>query len=178
MKIIVLLNKTQQLETSITPKTKNQANNHKKKEPIVNPHDEYVIKQALEIKEKTKAELTIMNVGPCSYHTHFINTLPQDTDNGVRIHNHNLEAEDPLAIAKNLAKNLTNENANLILCSRQSNNDDNQYISTMVAVLMGWPHVNLVTKINVTGDLATIERKINNHQSHIYKINLPVLVGI
>jgi electron transfer flavoprotein beta subunit len=51
------------------------------------------------------------------------------------------------------------------------------HVGTMVAELCGMPHVNVVTKVDLAGEKATIEREVEGGQIEVYEATLPVVLG-
>jgi electron transfer flavoprotein beta subunit len=65
----------------------------------------------------------------------------------------------------------------LVLCGRQAIDDDNMHVGTMTAELLGWPHVNVVTKLTLTGEKAHVEREVEGGKVEVYDVNLPAVIG-
>jgi electron transfer flavoprotein beta subunit len=47
----------------------------------------------------------------------------------------------------------------------------------MVAELLGWPHVNVVNKLEVEGKSARVEREVEGGQLEVYKVDFPAVIG-
>jgi len=98
-------------------------------------------------------------------------------DRGLLITNDGLDNADSLVIAKVLAAAIKAENPQLVLCGKQAIDDDNMHVGVMTAELLGWPHVNVVTKLAIEGTNATAEREVEGGQVEVYSLTLPAVIG-
>src|SRR5690606_6175716 len=145
---------------------------------IINPYDEFAIEEAIKIKEKSgNAEVVIASFGNDSVKELIVKGLAMGGDRGLLISNSGLESADSLTIAKVLAGAIKSENADLVLAGKQAIDDDNMHVPVMVAELLGWPHVNVVTKLEVSGGTAKAEREVEGGQMECYEVQLPAVFG-
>ncbi|MEY4631463.1 MAG: hypothetical protein RIQ81_1583, partial [Pseudomonadota bacterium] len=106
-----------------------------------------------------------------------IKGLAMGGDRGVLISNAGLETADSLTVAKVLAAAVKAEGASIVLCGRQAIDDDNMHVGTMTAELLDWPHVNVVTKLTLQGENATVEREVEGGKVEVYEVALPAVFG-
>jgi electron transfer flavoprotein beta subunit len=98
-------------------------------------------------------------------------------DRGLLIGDSGLENADSLTIAKILAAAIKAESPDLVLCGKQAIDDDNMHVGVMTAELLGWPHVNVVTKLELSGKTAKVEREVEGGQVEVYEVQLPAVLG-
>lgn len=178
MKILVLLKQTPDTETKIRLSADGAKIETGDVKYIINPYDEFAIEEALKIKEKAGAgEVVIASVGTDAAKELIIKALAMGADRGLLVSNEGLETADSLAIAKILAAAIKAENADLVFTGKQAIDDDNMHVGVMVAELLGWPHVNVVTKLALNGKSAQVEREVEGGQVEVYDVQLPAVFG-
>lgn len=179
MKIVVLLKQTPDTETKIKIAGSGNAIDHSDTKYIINPYDEFAIEEALQIKEKSggSPEVIIMSFGDDKARELIIKGLAMGGDRGVLISNAGLEAADSLVVAKVLSSAIKAEGASIVLCGRQAIDDDNMHVGTMTAELLGWPHVNVVSKLTLNAEKAQAEREVEGGKVEVYEVALPAVFG-
>ncbi len=177
MKLLVLLKQTPDTETKIKLSADGKSLDHGETKFIINPYDEFAIEEALKIKEKNNCDVVIASFGPNESKELIIKALAMGADRGLLISNAGFEQADSLVAAKVLAAVIKAEAPNLVLCGKQAIDDDNMHVGTMTAELLQWPHVNVVQKLDLSGDKATAEREIEGGQTEVYEFTLPAIVG-
>lgn len=178
MKILVLIKQTPDTETKIKISGDGKSIEQGDVKYIVNPYDEFAIEEALKLKEKLgTGEVVIASFGPESSRELIVKGLAMGGDRGLLISNAGLENADSLAISKVLAAAVKAENANIVFCGKQAIDDDNMHVATMTAELLGWPHVNVVTKFELNGTTARVEREVEGGQVEVYDVQLPAVFG-
>ncbi len=178
MKILVLLKQTPDTETKIKISADGSKIESGDVKFIINPYDEFAIEEALKIKEKAGAgEVVICSFGNDSIKELIVKGLAMGADRGLLISNEGLEHADSLTIAKVLAAAAKSENAEAIFCGKQAIDDDNMHVGIMVAELMNWPHVNVLTSFALNGKTARVEREVEGGQVEVYDVELPAVFG-
>lgn len=179
MKIVVLIKQTPDTESKIRVKADGKGIETGDVKYIINPYDEFAIEEALQIKEKggNTGEVVIATFGPDTAREMIIKGLAMGGDRGLLIDNTGLEDADSLTVAKVLAGALKAEKPDLVLCGKQAIDDDNMHVGVMTAELMGWPHVNVATKLTLGSGSATVEREVEGGQVEAYEISLPAVIG-
>ena len=178
MKILVLIKQTPDTETKIRLSGDGKSIEQGDVKFIINPYDEYAIEEALKLKEKLgSGEVVIASFGGDSAKELIIKALAMGGDRGLLISNAGIESADSLAIAKVLSAAIKSENADAVFCGKQAIDDDNMHVGTMAAELLGWPHVNVVTKFELNGTTARVEREVEGGQVELYDVTLPAVFG-
>ncbi len=178
MKILVLLKQTPDTESKIQISGDGKNIETASLKFIANPYDEFAVEEALKTKEKNGAgEVVIVTFGNESARELMIKALAMGADRAVLVSNEGLEQADSLTVAKVLAKVAQAEQAELIFAGKQAIDDDNMHVGTMVAELLGWPSVNVVTKFALNGKTANVEREVEGGQVEVYEVGLPAVFG-
>lgn len=177
MKILVILKKTPDTETKIKLTGDSKAIDFNGVKFIVNPYDEFAIEEALKIKEAQGGEVTIVSVGPADTKELIIKGLAMGAEKGALIDNAHLPSEDSLVVAKVLAAYVKRYEPDLILAGKQAIDDDNMHVPTMLAELLDWPHVNVVTSVQCDGTKVVCEREVEGGQVEVYEMQTPCVLG-
>lgn len=178
MKIVVLLKQTPDTEAKIEISGDQKSINQSGIKYIVNPYDEFAIEEALLIQKKVgNTEVVVASFSSPDTKERILRGLAMGADRGLLVSNEGLEDCDSLAISKVLAKVIEQEGANLVLCGKQGIDDDNMHVGTMTAELLGWPHVNVVTKLEIDGSSAKVEREVEGGMVECYNLKLPAVLG-
>ena len=176
MKIMVLLKRTPDTEAKIKLTSDCAQIDTTDIQYILNPYDEFAIEEALQTKEKLNAaEIIVCTCGDESQREIVVKGLAMGADRGILINP--ATPCDSLGISKVLAQVIKREQPQLVFCGKQGIDDDNMHVGIMVAELLGWPHVNVVNKLEVTTTRATIEREVEGGQVEVYETPLPVVIG-
>lgn len=178
MKILVLLKQTPDTEAKIKLSGDSKTIDQSGMKFIINPYDEYAVEEALQIKAKNSdCEVVIVSFGDEGTKERVLKGLAMGADRGLLISNSGLEDADSLTVAKALAAAVKAEAPSLVLCGKQGIDEDNMHVGVMTAELLGWPHVNVVSKIEMTGETAKVEREVEGGQVEVYQVQLPALFG-
>jgi electron transfer flavoprotein beta subunit len=178
MKILVLIKQTPDTETKIRVTADGKNIEQGDVKYIINPYDEFAIEEALKLKEKLgTGEVVIASFGGDSSKELIIKGLAMGGDRGLLISNAGLEGTDSLGVAKVLATAIKAEKADIVFCGKQAIDDDNMHVGTMAAEILGWPHVNVVTKFELNGTTARVEREVEGGQVEVYDVTLPAVFG-
>jgi electron transfer flavoprotein beta subunit len=180
MKIVVLLKQTPDTESRIKIDASGQKLDLAGVKSVVNPYDEYAVEEAVRIKEKIDpaAEIVIVSVGPASVKELMVKCLAVGADRGLHIEVVDSGFNpDSRGVVELLAKVIESEKPDLVLAGRHAIDDNNMHVTPMVAERLGWPHVNVVGKLAISGGKATVERAVEGGQIEIYEATLPCVLG-
>lgn len=178
MKILVLIKQTPDTETKIRLSADSKSIEQGDVKYIINPYDEFAIEEALKVKEKLgSGEVVIASFGGESAKELIIKGLAMGADRGLLVTNTGAETTDSLGAARVLAAAIKFEKADLVFCGKQAIDDDNMHVGTMAAEILGWPHVNVVTKFELSGTTARVEREVEGGQVEVYDVSLPAIFG-
>ncbi len=104
---------------------------------VPNPYDEFAVESALQLKDKTGAEVIYVSIGGDSNKGLTRKALAMGGDKGISVKS-NLVG-DSYSAASKIAATLNNSGADIIFFGKQSIDYDNSAICTMVAEMLGLP---------------------------------------
>jgi electron transfer flavoprotein beta subunit len=158
MKILVCISKAPDTTSKIAFTDGNTKFDENGVQFIVNPYDEwYALVRGLELKEANGGNVTVLNVGGAENDPIIRKALAIGADDAVRI---DAKTEDALFVAKQIANYATQNSFDIILCGKETIDFNGSQVAGMVAELMNAPYVSLASKLDMSGNNATIEREI------------------
>jgi electron transfer flavoprotein beta subunit len=159
MKILVCISKAPDTTTKIAFKENDSKFNEDNVQYIVNPYDEwYALVRALELKETLGGNVTIINVGGADNDAVIRKALAIGADDAVRI---DAEPLDAFFVASQIADYAKAGNFDLIMAGKETINYNGASIGAMLAELLNLPFISLATKLDMNGNVATIEHDID-----------------
>ena len=81
----------------------------------------------------------------------------------------------PLAVAKLLQALVAKEQPRIVLLGKQAIDDDANQTGQMLAALLGWPQASFASKVDISGDRATVKREVDGGLETI-EIGLPAVI--
>jgi electron transfer flavoprotein beta subunit len=155
MKILVCISKAPDTTTKIAFTDGDTKFNEAGVQFIVNPYDEwYALVRGLELKEANGGTVTTVTVGGAENDPIIRKALAIGADDAVRI---DAPAEDAFAVAKEVANYASDKGYDLILCGKETINYNGAQVPALVAEFMDLPFASQATKLDVSGNVATIE---------------------
>lgn len=174
MNIYVLLKRTFDTEEKIS--INNGAIDEGGAEFIINPYDEYAIEEAILLKDKHGGTVTVVTIGSEEAEKELRTALAMGCDQAVLINTEDdLEESDPFTTSKILSQYFKENSFDLILGGNVSVDKSSGQVGPRLAELLDIPYVTTITKINVDGKTAVIERDVEG-DSEIIETSLPLLV--
>ena len=133
---------------------------------IVSPYDEFALEGAIRIKEAKGGDVTLIGFGPDRVQTALRECLARGATKALHIKGEVVEA-DSLGIAKVLAAAIKTLPHDLILFGKQGVGTDNSLVGPMVAELLGYPQINVVTHMETAAGKVTAHREIEGAEEVI-----------
>src|SRR5579875_4150801 len=126
----------------------------------MNPFDEIAVEEAIRLKEKGVAtEIVAVSIGPAKAQETLRTALAMGADRAILVQTD--DTVEPLAVAKILAKIVAEEQPTLVILGKQAIDDDNNATGQMLAALLGWPQGTFASKLEVSGDKASVTREVD-----------------
>lgn len=174
MKILVCVSKVPDTTTKITFTDNNTKFNNDKVQWIMNPTDEwYALVRAMELKEALGGTVTLVNVGTAENDAVIRKGLAIGADDAVRI---DVEDTDAYQVAAEIANYAKAEGYDLIFTGKETINYNGFQVGGMLAELLDLPYISLATKLEVSGDTATVTREIEGGEETA-EVKLPMVVS-
>ncbi|MFV0359293.1 electron transfer flavoprotein subunit beta/FixA family protein [Tropicimonas sp.] len=146
----------------------------------MNPFDEIAVEEAIRLKEKGVAsEVVAVSVGVRQAQETLRTALAMGADRAILI-----EAADdvntdiePLAVAKILKAVVDEEQPGLVLCGKQSIDNDMNATGQMLAALLGWSQATFASELEIEGDSAQVTREVDGGLQ-IIRVKLPTVATV
>lgn len=141
---------------------------------VMSPYDEHAVEQAIRLKESHGAEVVVLSVGPPEAKDIIRAALAMGADSGMLIAAGRPDNLTSKGIAQLLAAALANVSADVIFAGKQAVDDDAAQAPERVAELLGIPHVSVITRFELNGNTATVDREIEGGH-YTFEVPLPAL---
>jgi len=141
---------------------------------VVNPYDEFAIEEALKTKEKVGGEVTVISVGPDANKDSIRKALAMGADNGILLKDEN--QRDSIAVAKALADEIKNQEAELVFFGKQSVDFDNSITAQLTAEILDYNCVSVVVSFELNENKITAEREIEGGKE-VVETTLPAVIS-
>ena len=144
----------------------------------INEPDAYALEEGLELKEKHGGEVVVLCAGLPRAAQAIREALAKGADRAIHIEEENLDALDPLEVARLLASAVSPERPDLILTGLQS--DDLGYGQTgvILAELLGLPHATIIMEVEKVDGGVRVKRELENGWYQHVEMPLPALLAI
>lgn len=146
----------------------------------MNPFDEIAVEEAIRLKEAgTADEVVAVSIGVKQAQETLRTALAMGADRAILI-----EATDdpqvdvePLAVAKLLKGLIDEEQPGLVLCGKQSIDNDMNATGQMLAALTGLAQATFASEIEVEGETARVTREVDRGLQTV-RVVLPAIVTV
>ncbi len=141
---------------------------------IVNPYDEwYALVRALELVEANGGTVTTITVGTAADDPTIRKALAIGANDAVRI---DAEPTDSYFVAKQIADYAKDNGFDIILTGKETINYNGAQLGGMIAEFLNQPYVSLAEKLEVAGNVATLERDVAGG-SEVIEVNTPFVLS-
>ena len=141
---------------------------------IVSPYDEFALEAAIRVKEAKGGDVTVLTFGPDRAAQALRECLARGATKAMHVKGESGNA-DSLGIAKVLAAAIKTIPHDLVFLGKQGVGTDNALVGPMVAELLGYPQVNVVTHLEAGDGKITAHREIEGAEE-IIEASTPVVI--
>lgn len=174
MKILVCISKSPDTTSKIAFTDNNTKFDENGVQYIVNPYDEwYALVRALEIKETSGGNVTIITVGSAADEAVIRKALAIGADDAVRI---DADPKDAYYTAIQIAEYAKSNGFDLVLTGKETINYNGSQVGGMIAEALDAAFVSVATKLDVNGSSLTLEREIAGG-IEVVETSLPAVVS-
>ena len=150
-------------------------------EQIMNLFDEYAVEEALRWNEKLGGKVTILSLGPEAWKEQIRRALAMGATDALLLSDPAFAAVDVLGAARAVAAAIAKlGDVDLVICGRNSTDDESGAFGPALARLLGWPQLTYVGKIvalNADGMKIVAERHLEE-QVETVEAPLPAVVTV
>ncbi|GAB3515175.1 electron transfer flavoprotein subunit beta/FixA family protein [Emticicia fontis] len=140
---------------------------------IIGPYDDYALARAVELKEKSGASITVLNVGEADAEPQIRKALAIGADDAIRV---DTEPTDSYFVAEQIAAVAKEGNYDLILMGRETSDYNSGVVHGIVGEILGIPSFSPVMQLDIEGGVAKMTREIEGGKE-ILEAPLPLVLG-
>lgn len=149
--------------------------NEDKVQWILNPYDEwYALVRALELKEAGGGTVTVVNFGPAANEQVIRKALAIGADDAIRIDSS--DEVDSYTVAASIAAVAKEGGYDVILVGKETISYNGNSVGGMIAEILGMPFISYATKLEMSGNTATVTREIEGGKE-IVQVNTPFVLS-
>ncbi len=141
---------------------------------IVSPYDEFALEEAIRLKEAKGGDVTVVSFGPDRVQQALRECLARGATKAVHIKGETSDA-DSFGIATALAAAIKQIPHDLVFLGKQGVGTDNSLVGPMLAELLGYPQLNVVTHLEVGDGKLTAHREIEGAEE-ILEAPIPAVI--
>lgn len=141
---------------------------------IINPYDEYAIEEGIKLREEHGGEVTVITVGPEHSENALRTALAMGADKAVLVDSVDLNF-DEYSTAKILAAVIKEREFDIILGGNVAVDYASGQVGPRLAEELDIPQVTAITKLDINGSEAIIERDVEGDKE-VIQVALPVLL--
>lgn len=175
MKLFVCVNQVPDTETKVKVGQDGKTIDRSEVNLILNPYDEFAVEAALQLKDKTGAEVIYVSVGGDLNKEVIRKALAMGGNRGILVKSD--RTNDSYSVASMIAAALNNSGADMIFFGKQSIDYDDSAVGTMVAEMLGLPSASVVVKLDVNENDKKVvcEREIEGGKETV-ELNMPCVI--
>ncbi|AZO94429.1 electron transfer flavoprotein subunit beta [Iocasia frigidifontis] len=145
---------------------------------IINPEDRNGLEEAIRIKEKNGAKITVISMGPSQAKVALREALAMGADEAILISDRAFAGSDTLATAYTLSQVIKEIGSyDLVFCGRQAIDGDTAQVGPQIAENLGIAQLTYVSELELSGEKVTAKRLLEDGYSKI-ESKLPLLVTV
>lgn len=142
---------------------------------IMNPDDKAGLEAALQIKEQTGAQVSVISMGPPQADSVLREAMAMGADNAYLISDRAFGGADTLATSTTIAAAIKNLEYDLIITGRQAIDGDTAQVGPQISEHLNIPNVSYAEDVKVEGDSVIIKRQYEDRY-HTVKVQMPCLI--
>ncbi len=126
----------------------------------MNEYDEYAVEQAVQLKEKTGGDLTVLCIGPDRVKETMKKALAMGCDRGVHVADEASFTKDPFSIAAIIAQFAGAKNFDLIFTGMQSQDRGSAQVGVLAAEMLGMPSITTIVDFAFDNNTLSVKREL------------------
>ncbi|MDZ4744806.1 MAG: electron transfer flavoprotein subunit beta/FixA family protein [bacterium] len=174
MNILVCISQVPDTASKITVGADGKSINPQGVKFILNPYDEFAIEEGLRLKEKFSGTVTTLSVGSDTAKEILRTALAMGSDTAVLVKDDT--RADSWVVASSIAEAANELNPDIVIMGRQSIDFDSFEVPSMVAEILGWPNVSMVSKLAIDGTTVSCERDVEGGRE-VVTTSLPCVIS-
>lgn len=148
----------------------------------LNPWDEFAVEEAIRIKEKLAGStVTVLSLGPARAEEAVRSALALGADAGVLLTDPSFETDNlgtSYLLSLGVRKLHGTKPVGVVLCGKQSNDNESGSVAPALAAWLEWPSVSYVRKLSSIDDkTAKVERAMEDGVDAV-ELDLPAVISV
>ncbi len=141
---------------------------------IMNPYDEwYALVRACELRETLGGTVVALNVGPVANEQTIRKALAIGADEAIRI---DADPKSAAFVAKQVAEYARAQGFDIVFFGKETIDYNGSEVGAMVAEYLDLPYVSYASKLDINGNVATLERDIEGGVE-VVEVDLPFVLS-
>lgn len=173
MNILVCISQVPDTTSKITFINDNHTFNTNGIQYILNPYDEIALSWAVDVAAGSSGKVTVLHVGGSDAEPMIRKALAVGADEAVRV---DAAPRDAWFVANQVAHYAKQQSFDIILTGRESIDYNGAQVAGFLGELLNIPSVSITKKIELTDNIAYVEREIEGGKE-ILAISLPFVAG-
>ena len=145
---------------------------------IINEFDDHAIEQAILLKEKTGAHVTILSTNVEGVDDLLFAAAAKGADRLIKLTGDIESGASNHALARAMATIIRDLKPDLIMTGVQAHNDLDGSIGPQLAEHLGMPYIGYISGVNITGDKLIVRKEYPGGLIGEMQASLPALLGI
>lgn len=145
---------------------------------VINPWDEYAVEAAINTAEATGGSVTVLSMGKENEKEAIKHALAMGCSEAILVSDPVLAGSDATASARVLAAAVQKiGDVDLVIFGKQAIDTDTGTAPAMIARVLGWPALTLVSAIDATDDVIKVQRATEEGRQMV-ESKLPAVLSI
>jgi len=148
----------------------------------MNPFDELSIEESVRLRERNRdavRDILAFSAGPAKAADTLRTAMAMGADRALLVELDGKQGEgsdlEPLFVAKLLREVVHKEGCNMVICGKQSIDDDSGQTGQMLAGLLGWGQATQAAKVDVQGSEVVVTKEVDGGEE-VVRVKLPAVV--
>ncbi|SHJ20577.1 electron transfer flavoprotein beta subunit [Dethiosulfatibacter aminovorans DSM 17477] len=129
---------------------------------IINPDDKNAIEEALALKDKHGAKVTVITMGPPQAEVALKEAIAMGADDAILVSDRAFAGSDTLATSRTLAGAIAKLDYDIVMAGRQAIDGDTAQVGPGIAESLGLPQVTYVENVEVEGKSLKIRKALED----------------
>ncbi len=142
---------------------------------IINPDDKAGLEEALNLKNKFDAKVTVLTMGPPQAKNALREALAMGADKAILLTDRAFAGADTLATSSTIAGAIKKLDYDLIIAGRQAIDGDTAQVGPQIANHLDIPSITYVEKLEVKDDSVIVNRAFEDGYQ-VIKAKMPLLI--
>ncbi len=148
-------------------------------EQIMNLFDEYAVEEGIKWNEQHGGKVTVLSLGPDAWKEQMRRALAMGATDALLLNDPAFETLDTIGAARVAAAAINKlGDVDLVICGRNSTDDESGAFGPSLARVLGWPQLTYVGKINELDENHIVAERHLEEQIETVETKLPAVVTV